>query len=81
MVRFSVMHYSPCTSKQASRAEMQKYPEKQHVLSLGRRARTAIHSHGAPEHFSLVVRRDPNRNFRGRWTGRGGATAWPPRSP
>jgi len=36
---------------------------------------------GAPPHFSLDVRRHLNRRFGQRWIGRGGPTAWPPRSP
>jgi hypothetical protein len=36
---------------------------------------------GVPAHFSLVARRYLNRKLPGRWIGRGGPIAWPPRSP
>jgi hypothetical protein len=36
---------------------------------------------GAPVRFSLVSRRYLNRKLPGRWIGRGGPIAWPPRSP
>jgi hypothetical protein len=35
---------------------------------------------GAPAHFSLVARRNLGRKFSGRWKGKGGSIAWPPRS-
>jgi hypothetical protein len=35
---------------------------------------------GAPAHISLAARRYLNRKFPGRWIGRGGSIAWPPRS-
>jgi hypothetical protein len=35
---------------------------------------------GAPEHFSRAARDVLNKTYRDRWTGRGGPTAWPPRS-
>jgi hypothetical protein len=35
---------------------------------------------GAPAHFSRAVRDVLNNTYRGRWIGRGGPTAWPPRS-
>lgn len=36
---------------------------------------------GAPAHFSIAVRNFLNENFNGKWIGRGGPAAWPPRSP
>ncbi|KAJ4426530.1 hypothetical protein ANN_27344 [Periplaneta americana] len=36
---------------------------------------------GAPAHFSRTARRYLDRRFPGRWIGRGGPIAWPPRSP
>lgn len=36
---------------------------------------------GAPAHFSIVVRNFLNQEYNERWIGRGGPTAWPPRSP
>lgn len=36
---------------------------------------------GAPAHYSTNVRRYLNENLAGRWIGRGGPIAWPPRSP
>lgn len=36
---------------------------------------------GAPPHFSRVAREAVNGVFGGRWIGRGGPVAWPPRSP
>lgn len=36
---------------------------------------------GAPPHFSRVAREYLNANFPGRWIGRLGPIAWPPRSP
>lgn len=36
---------------------------------------------GAPAHFTLVVRNFLNTTYGHRWIGRGGPTAWPPRSP
>jgi hypothetical protein len=45
-----------------------------------RRELRFIHD-GAPAHFSLVARRYLNRKLPGRWIGRGGSIAWPPRSP
>lgn len=36
---------------------------------------------GAPAHFRLTVREWLNAAFPGRWIGRGGPAAWPPRSP
>jgi hypothetical protein len=35
---------------------------------------------GAPAHFSRAVRDVLNNIYRNRWIGRGGPTAWPPRS-
>jgi hypothetical protein len=35
----------------------------------------------APAHFSRAVRDVLNNTYHHRWTGRGGPTAWPPRSP
>jgi hypothetical protein len=36
---------------------------------------------GAPAHFSRAVRDVLNNIYHDRWIGRGGPTAWPPRSP
>ncbi|KOC70412.1 hypothetical protein WH47_02915, partial [Habropoda laboriosa] len=36
---------------------------------------------GAPPHFLCAVKRFLNNTFANRWIGRGGPTAWPPRSP
>ena len=36
---------------------------------------------GAPPHFSLTARQFLNDIYPGRWIGRGGPIAWPPRSP
>jgi hypothetical protein len=36
---------------------------------------------GAPVHFVHIVHDYLNVNFPGRWVGRGGPIAWPPRSP
>lgn len=36
---------------------------------------------GAPAHFSLTVRAFLDQHFPGRWIGRNGPIAWPPRSP
>lgn len=36
---------------------------------------------GAPCHFARIVREHLDERFRGRWIGRGGPIAWPPRSP
>lgn len=36
---------------------------------------------GAPAHWARDVRAWLDENFAGRWIGRGGAVAWPPRSP
>jgi hypothetical protein len=37
--------------------------------------------YGAASHFSLSGRRHINAHYPGRWIGRGGPIAWPPRSP
>lgn len=36
---------------------------------------------GAPPHFTRAVREHLNNEFHGRWIGRAGPIAWPPRSP
>jgi hypothetical protein len=36
---------------------------------------------GAPAHFSRAVRDVLSNTYHDRWIGRGGPTAWPPRSP
>jgi hypothetical protein len=36
---------------------------------------------GAPPHFQRDVTTFLHETFPGRWVGRGGSTAWPPRSP
>jgi hypothetical protein len=36
---------------------------------------------GAPAHFSRAVRDVLNNTYHDPWIGRGGPTAWPPRSP
>jgi hypothetical protein len=40
-----------------------------------------FHQDGAPPHFHRDVTTFLDENFPGRWVGRGGPTAWPPRSP
>jgi hypothetical protein len=35
---------------------------------------------GVPTHFSLAVRDVLNNTYHDQWIGRGGPTAWPPRS-
>jgi hypothetical protein len=35
---------------------------------------------GAPAHFSRAVRDALSNTYQYRWIGRGGSTAWPPRS-
>jgi len=36
---------------------------------------------GAPAHYTLDIRQHLNRTYGSKWIGRGGSTAWPPRSP
>jgi len=36
---------------------------------------------GAPPHFSRIARQYLNDHFPGKWIGRYGPVAWPPRSP
>jgi len=36
---------------------------------------------GAPPHFSRIARQYLNDHFPGKWIGRNGPVAWPPRSP
>jgi hypothetical protein len=36
---------------------------------------------GCPAHYSLIARELLNREFNGRWIGRGGLINWPARSP
>jgi hypothetical protein len=44
--------------------------------------RNILYQHdGAPAHYSRIVRDILNLQFPNRWIGRGGPTAWPPRSP
>jgi hypothetical protein len=45
------------------------------------RARMLYTHDGVSAHFSRVVRNVLNKNYHDRWTGGGGPTAWPPRSP
>jgi hypothetical protein len=45
-----------------------------------RRAMWFMHD-GAPAHFTLNVRHFLNVSYGPQWIGRGGPTAWPPRSP
>jgi hypothetical protein len=50
-------------------------------VPLGVRARMWYMHDGAPAHFSRAVRDVLNNTYRYRRIGRGGPTAWPPRSP
>jgi hypothetical protein len=50
-------------------------------VPLAVRARMWYMHDGVPAHFSLAVRDVLNRTYHNRWIGRGGHTAWAPRSP
>lgn len=50
-------------------------------VPLNDRVRLWFMHDGAPPHFSINVREYLNQNYNDRWIGRGGPTAWPPRSP
>jgi len=45
------------------------------------RQRMWIQMDGAPPHYAAIVRAYLDREYNGRWIGRRGAIAWPPRSP
>jgi hypothetical protein len=42
---------------------------------------TVLQQDGVPPHFCYHVRNHLDREIAGRWIGRGGPIAWPPRSP
>lgn len=50
-------------------------------IPLNLRMRAWFQLDGCPAHFGLNVRNWLNTNFPGRWIGRAGPVAWPPRSP
>jgi hypothetical protein len=50
-------------------------------VPLAVKARVWYTHDGAPAHFSRAVRDVLNNTYQDRWIGRGGHTAWPPRSP
>lgn len=50
-------------------------------VDLATRHRMWVQLDGAPPHFASVVRDFLNTRYAGRWIGRGGPVAWPPRSP
>jgi hypothetical protein len=50
-------------------------------VPLAVRARMWYMHDGAPAHFSCAEWDVLNNTYHGRWIGRGGPTAWPPRSP
>lgn len=50
-------------------------------VPLNVRNRVIYQQDGAPAHFSQIVRNWLNANYAGRWIGRNGPIAWPPRSP
>lgn len=50
-------------------------------IPIGLRNRVVYQQDGAPAHFTLAVRQWLNERYPGRWIGRGGPIAWPPRSP
>jgi hypothetical protein len=50
-------------------------------VRLASRGRMWIQHDGAPPHYGREVTTYLNRKFRGRWIGRGGPVAWPPRFP
>jgi hypothetical protein len=54
-------------------------PQLQQVPGLLRRV--IFQQDGAPPHFALDVRAYLDQTFTGRWIGRAGSLAWPPRSP
>lgn len=56
-------------------------PELLEDVPLDRRAALTFQHDGAPAHFSARTRQFLNERFPGRWIGRGGPIAWPPRSP
>lgn len=56
-------------------------PELLEDVPLDIRQQMWLQHDGAPAHFSVAVRAHLNETFGGRWIGRGGPVAWPPRSP
>jgi len=50
-------------------------------VDLYTRQRMWIQIDGAPPHYAAIVRAYLDREYNGRWIGRRGAIAWPPRSP
>jgi len=50
-------------------------------VDLFTRERMWLQLDGAPAHYSNIVRNYLNNRYNGRWIGRMGAVAWPPRSP
>lgn len=50
-------------------------------LPLQTRGRMFFQQDGAPPHWSREARNWIGQQFNGRWIGRGGPVAWPPRSP
>lgn len=56
-------------------------PEMLEDTPIAQRQRLVYQQDGAPAHFGLIVREWLDNNFPGRWIGRNGPIAWPPRSP
>ncbi|OXU16263.1 hypothetical protein TSAR_012619, partial [Trichomalopsis sarcophagae] len=56
-------------------------PELLENVDLATRLRMWIQLDGAPPHYARIVRDYLNTRYNGRWIGRGGPVAWPPRSP
>lgn len=50
-------------------------------LSLEVRQNMWFQNDGCPSHYSTIARNELNRQFYGRWIGRGGTVNWPARSP
>lgn len=50
-------------------------------IPLNLRGQSWIQLDGCPAHYGRNVRNWLNNNYPGRWIGRGGPVAWPPRSP
>lgn len=56
-------------------------PEYLEDIPLATRARMYFQQDGAPAHYVRPVTQYLNETYPGRWIGRGGVIAWPPRSP
>lgn len=56
-------------------------PELLEDVPLNIRQNMWLQHDGAPPHYAAAVRNFLNENFNGRWIGRGGPVAWPPKSP